>query len=881
MTAPDSSRHVVDRWRQEVRRALPGASPDVVEEVAEHLGSLWQAAVDAGVDPTDADRQTRADLASWRPRGTADSPSPRWLRFSIGWLGELRQAGRLFSASPAFAGGIVGLTALAVAAAVPAFAIAYGLLWRALPYPDGERLAVLWQVQQGEEGQVSLPDFRDLSAADVFEVASALSGGRGSLRVGDEIDRVNGLFADPAAFTMLGARAQLGRLLTADDAGRPNALISDRVWRRRFGAAADIVGRPIWMSGQTYTVVGVLWPGFDFELPVADRFFLERHDLWMVLPPPDPQSQRRDVTNFEALVRLRPGVSLREAQAAVDTVGAQLASSFATTNAGRTFRLTPLRDAVVARMRQPLALGALAALVTLVIALANMITLVTVRLSARHTELAVRHALGAGTLRLRRHILTEHVVLVAAGTALGVGAAQWIVARLLASSAAHLPHPDAITFDGPVLAATAAIGVIVVFTLTVLPLRRGHAADALRKGSRVEGGDRRWRRGLIAVQVGLALTLASAGALVGLSLLRLTSLDPGFAAGGVSAARVTAVASAHAERADVERFVSATVAALDALPGVARAAAGSSLPLSGQSTGTGVTVEGQPLPPSARPGASWEFVTPAYFETLGIAVRSGRTFEPRDRERTGHVTIINEALARLLFPDGNAVGRRLFIGGDDNDPHEIVGVVADVRHYALAEPSDPRVYDLLGQHWGRTVYLVTRAETGQPPLMATTIRRVVAGVDPEAPVFEAATLDDLVARSAAPQVLTAAVAAGLAFAALALALAGVAAMAASAVAQRRREMGVRAALGASPADVFWLMLRESAATVSIGAAVGIAGAVGAAQLLTARVFGLASADALFVVPVVAVALAAAGVASSLPSARAAARSNPVDAMRAE
>jgi putative ABC transport system permease protein len=388
------------------------------------------------------------------------------------------------------------------------------------------------------------------------------------------------------------------------------------------------------------------------------------------------------------------------------------------------------------------------------------------------------------------------------------------------------------------------------------------------------------RRGLIAVQVGLALTLASAGALIGLSLLRLTTLDPGFAARGVSAARVTAVASAHAERADVERFVSTTVAALDALPGVARAAAGSSLPLSGQATGTGVMVEGQPLPPSARPGASWEFVTPAYFDVLGIAVRSGRTFQPGDRERTSHVTIINESLARRLFPLGNAVGRRLFIGGDD-DPHEIVGVVADVRHFALAEPADPRVYDLLGQHWGRTVYLVTRADAGQPPVLATTIRRVVAGIDPEAPVFEAATLDDLVGRSAAPQVLTAAVAAGLAFAALALALAGVAATAASAVAQRRREMGVRAALGAAPADVFWLILRESATTVSAGAAVGIAGAAGAAHLLTARVFGLAGADALFVVPLVALALAAAGVASSLPSARGAARSNPVDAMRAE
>lgn len=881
MATPDPLQPIVDRWTAEVRRAMPDASREAADEVGEHLAAAWHAAVERGLDPDTADDRTREELAAWRAGHERASRGVRVARLTAGWTGDLRQVWRLLGGRPSFAAGIVGLTALGLAAATTTFALAYGLLWRPLPYPDGHRLAVIWQVQQGEEGQVSLPDFRDLAAAPVFDGASALSGGRGSLRVGDGIDRVNALDVDPVAFAVLGARPQIGRLLTAADAGGTSVLISDRLWRSRFAASPDVLGTSIWLSGRTYTVAGVLAPGVDFELPVGGLFMLEQHDLWAVHGPPEAWDLRRDVRRFEALVRLRDGVSFATAQAAVDAMAAGLAAAHPDTNRGRHFRVAPLRDEMVARMRAPLRLAGLAAVATLALALANMIALVSVRMSARRVELAVRHALGAGRLRVRRQLLTEHAVLVAAGTAIGIAAAQRIVAALVASRAAHLPRPDAIRFDAPVLAAAALLAALLVAALSLVPLRQAHHADALRHGGRVEGGRRRSRQVVVAAQVGLALTLASASVLLGLSVVRLRALDPGFRADGVTTARVSAYAADHPGKADVERVVGAVVAQVEAMPGVARAAAGSSLPLSGQATTTSVEAEGHPVTEAERASAGWEVVTPGYFETLGMALRAGRTFTPSDRARAPHVTVINRALADLVFPGENPVGRRVALGGGGDDWHEVIGVVENVRHIALATPPAPRAYDLYGQHWERTVYVVARAADPGAPIATTSLRRAVAVVDPRAPVFETATLDELASRSAAPHLLTAAVAAGLAAAGLLLALAGVVAMSAAAAAERQRELGVRAALGAAPRDLFRMMLRDSGLPVAAGAGAGAAGAFLSGRLLTARAFGVADGDLVTLVPVVAGVLALAAIAAAIPAARRAASVDPLEVMRSE
>jgi predicted permease len=322
---------------------------------------------------------------------------------------------------------------------------------------------------------------------------------------------------------------------------------------------------------------------------------------------------------------------------------------------------------------------------------------------------------------------------------------------------------------------------------------------------------------------------------------------------------------------------------VEALPEVASAGAGSSLPLSGQTSGTSVMAEGETVAPGSRLSAGWQFVTPGYFAALGMTMRSGRDFTADDRANDGHVAIVNETLARTLFPGASAVGRRIAVGGGDaqNDWHEVIGVVADVRHGALGEPPLPRVYDLFGEHWGRTLYVVAQSRTADAAASIGAIRRAVAALDPEVPVFEGATMAELVRRSAAPHRLSATLAAGLALTAVALALAGLYASVAISVAERTREIGIRAALGAAPGDLLRLVLREGAWTAILGGIVGSAGALGASRVVQSQLFNVSSPDVGIVIGLVGLGLVIAAVAAAIPPARRAARADPLTAIRPE
>jgi putative ABC transport system permease protein len=880
MTRAALPEDVVDRWRGEVRRALPEASADLVEEVAQHLAQRWHETRAAGGSIAEADARAHRELAAWRRRPARRPWHPRTLW--DGWASDVRRALRTSRRRPLFAAGMAALIAIAIGGCVAAFAVAYGLLWRPLPYPDGDRLAVLWQIHDGSQGQVSYPDYQDLTAGSLFDATTAISGGTGSLRVDDRIARVNMLDVEPAGLTLLGARPILGRLLGPGDRGTPNVLISHRLWRTRFGADPDIIGRSLWLSGQTFIVVGVLAPDFDFELPVGLNFRLEQQDLWDILDPAASGGSRRDFWSFEVLGRLRPGVTIEAAQRTIDAIGARLSREYPATNAATTFRVAWLSDEIVRAYRRPVLLSGLAALVAFLTALANVLMLASVRLADRQPELAVRQALGAGAFRIRRQLLTEHAVLVAIGAAGGVTLARLIVATMVTSTAAHLPRADAIRLDGPALMVAAILAAIILGALALLPLQRRGRTAALTAGARVAGDGRRPRRWFVAVELALALTLTTGGALLGLSLSRLLAVDPGFRPDGVITLRVSAYSAQHPGRDDVTTFFASVLDGVRNLPAVAAAGAGSSLPLSGQHTGTSVVAEGQTFR-SAGAGltAGWGIVSPGYFTALGMRVVAGRGFTAADLKRDSHVTVINETLARLLFHGTSAVGRRIAVGGDDSDWHEVVGVVADTHYNGLADPPEPRVYDLFGQHWGRTLFVVAHVNGAAPEALLAPIRRVVRGLDPEAPVFQAAAMTDLARQSAAPHRLAAGMALGLALTALLLALAGAYATTAVSVAERTREVGVRAALGAAPRDLVLLVLRDGLWTTAAGAVAGSLGAVAAARLVSAHLFGAQASDAIVVIPAVAIAVGAAAVAATIPAALRAAAVDPLIAMRAD
>ena len=866
------------RWRREARSALRRADDELVEEVAEDACQRWLTAKAEGLTDDDADARVREDLALWR-----DTPIPRRVgrpRLLTGATADVRYAIRSIRAKPMMTVAVVLLMAVAVAATTTAFAIAYGVLWRPLTYPESDRLAVLWQMHRGERSQISYPDYTDLAALPVFDGAAAMMGGRASLRVGESILRVNAIEIEARGFALLGARPLLGRLLAVGDAGQPVAMISHRLWTNALHADPEVIGHTMWLSGRTYTIAGVLERGFDFELPITPTLKLEDHDVWSVLDPRSPFIIRRDASTYEAIARLAPGTRLEDAQRAVDVTGERLARSQASTNAERGFSVVGLKADLVKAARPPLLLACGAAGAALLIALGNLITLTLVRRAERQTELAVRTALGAGAWRLRRQLFIEHLVVATIGSAAGVVVATRATAALVASEAAALPRVDAIRFDWPVQLVAAATTLVIAVVLALCSI--GSGSLALHRGDRTT--TRRARRARVALvtgEVALALALSVGGALVGLSFVRLFATDPGFAPAGVAVVRMSAFQPRYAGLPQVEAYVADAIRRVTQAPGVLRAAAGSSLPLSGQSTGTGLAVEGRPTEPSARQLAGWQFVTPGYFDTLGMRLVKGRDFNEADRRHEGHVTILNETLARTLFPAEDPIGKRITTGGNTqtDDWHTIIGVVSDVHHHALDQAPEPRLYDLFGQHWGRTVYILARAKTGEGGALLTDIRAAIRQADAEAVVFDATTMTSLVDRSAAPYRLAAALGTVLALAAVVLALVGVYAVTAASVTDRTREIGVRAALGASPRDLVRMILREGAAIAAIGTAAGLAGAVVASRLLHSQLFGVRLADVTLLIPVASAAVLAVAIAATLPAALRASRLDPLLAMR--
>ena len=871
------------RWRREARRAIPHADVDLVEEVAQHAHQLWLSAVQEGANRSEADARAARELRGWAdvrvPSRAARSAMP-W----SGWGADARYAVRSLRVRPLFTVGAILLASIAVMANVAAFAIAYGILLRPLPYPDSDRLAVVWQMRGAEQGQISFPDFADIRQVSVFDASAVLSGGRGSLRIGDAIERVNVLAVESSGYALLGATPFLGRLLNESDSGQPVIMISHRVWRAHLASDPHVIGRVLWLSGRDYTVVGVMAPGFDFELPITPTLRLEQHDIWSVFDRNAPFVNRRDVSSYEALVRLAPGATIDQAQAAVDAIGQRLASEQAATNRDRSFRVASLKEEVVGSARRPLLLASVAGAVALTVALANLVTLGLLRLSDRSAELAIRQALGAGAFRLRRQLFTENTLVASTGAVLGVSASAYLLHGLLANESLNLPRVDAVRVDMPVQLFAAGLTLLIAISLTVLPLRLRANDTALRGGGRVAGSSlRRTRDVTVAAQLALAVALSTGGALLGLSLYRLLAIDPGFTTSGVAAVRVSAYAARYPTREAVRTFFESVIASTSSLPAVRAAAAGSSLPLSGQTSGTSVQAEGQPVLPGSRQSAGWQFVTSGYFDTLGMTIRSGRDFVAEDLSHDGHVTIINEALARSLFGTRDPVGQRIAVGGGDasGDWHEVIGVVADVRHHALDQAPVPRVYDLFGEHWGPTLFVVVRSRGVDASAIIPALRRTIHGLDVEAPVFEAATAEALVAKSAAPRRLSALLAMFISAAAVLLAMIGVYAAASAAVAERTREIGIRAALGAAPSELRRLVVREGSIVAAAGATAGVAGSVIAARLLAAQLFGVASGDVVLLIPVITALLLLVAIAALLPAALRAARVDPLIAIRAE
>ncbi len=780
------------------------------------------------------------------------------------------------------------LLTLGIGAATAAFSVAWGVLARPLPFPDADRLATLWDVQddRGIPQQVSYPDLEDIRAVAPFTDTVALGSGRATLTAGGEVARVNLVEAEPALLPMLGGRTLAGRLPAASDAGQPVAVISHRLWTGMLQRDPDAVGRALSLSGRTFTIIGVLAGPVDFELPVGaaslgQGFRIEDVDVWMPLDPSDELASSRAITTYEALVKLPAGGSVASAARVLDTIAQRLAAAHPDTNRGRTFRIIPLRRQMVAGSVTPIGMALAGGILILLIACVNLASLFLGDLPARRLDFALREALGAGRARLLRQAAIESLMLSAAGGAAGILLARALVAAF--EAAIELPRVSAIRFDLSVVLFAVIAAFAAGCAARLLPVARiGGAAAGLRPStSRYATSAPTVRRLLVAVQLAFALVLAVAAVLLGMSLRHLHAIDAGFGAKDALTFRTSAYPASYPDKADVMRFFDAVIDQIHALPGMDRVAAGSSLPLSGSGTGTSVAVEGGPVRMADRPTAGWQMVTPGYFEAAGIALRRGRDFTAADRDRQPHRVVISETLARRLFPSEDPIGRRIALGPDDpvTDWHEVIGVVADVRHASLTEAPAPRAYDLFGQHWSRTMYVVARGDR-DPNAAAPAVRETVRRIDPTAPVFDVRSLADLRARATAPRTASTVLAAGIAAVGLWLACTGVFGLVAASVAARTREIGIRRALGSSNAGVLRLIVRETAGLAAGGLAGGLVLSLAASRIVQSQLVGVTASSPTVFAGVLATLAGAAAVATLIP-ARRAIRVDPATALRIE
>ncbi|MET0397799.1 MAG: ABC transporter permease [Longimicrobiaceae bacterium] len=877
---------------------------EVDEEVRFHLDMRTEALVRAGMPEAEARARAGTEFGdvdeARRSLCRAEEGMERGRRRSE-WLAELGQdlafGARQLRLRPGFAAAAVLTLALGIGANTAVFSIVDATLLRGLPYPAAERLVRLsnrWNDEPaGDLSPAEFFDYRDRlrspEAVGAYAVASANLTGDG------EPERLRAGYLSAGVIPALGVAPAAGRAFSAgEDApgGDGVAVLSHGLWTRRFGASPEVLGRRLLLDGAPRVVVGVMPAGF--RLP---RDLEEGEDTEVFLPlalGPELAAQRG--SHFlEGVARLRPGTTVAAADREIAAVAAGFSRDYPDDYPAEmrfAAGMVPLREAVLGRTRPVLAplLGAVA--LVLLIACANVANLLLVRVDGRRRELAVRAALGAGRGRLVRQLLAEAALLAGLGGGIGVLLAAWAVRAVPLLEMAELPSAGPVRMDPAVLGFALGASLLSLLVFGVAPAlhaSRGQVHASLKENGRSGTGGvrrRRFRSALVAGEVALAVVLLLGAGLLVRSLAALYGVDPGFRTGGVLTLRVSLPESGYPDDARVVGAFREMLRRVGDVPGVDAAGAVTNLPLASTLGDLNFEMEGQPVPDGAvSPRADWQAVTPGYLRALGMQVLAGRGIEARDDERAPGAVVINESLARRYWPGRSPLGARFTLGGEAGPGMvTVVGVVRDVRHAALGEPPRAEMYVPHAQFrfWnggGAARSLTLAVHTpGDPARLAGPVREAIRALDPELPLADVRTLDQVRGESVARPRFLALLLGAFAAVALVLAVVGIYGTLAYLVAQRTYEMGVRMALGARPASIRRLVVGQGMAMTLAGVAVGVAAALGLTRLLAHLLYGVTATDAAtFVVVPVGLALAA-GVAAYVP-ARRATRVDPLVALR--
>ena len=766
----------------------------------------------------------------------------------MNWLQDLRFGFRVLLKSPGYSLLTIAVLALGIGATTAIFTVFYAVLLKPLPYHQPDRLYRLYETfgPRGAMGTVSVPNLKDWRDQTSGLDLMAFELGSRSLQDASNAERVRSCAVEARQFQILGAQPLLGRTFTADEdpASKP-VLISEALWRKRFGSEAGIIGRSIQLDGAAHKVIGVM--PLSFEFPPTSR---DPIGVWVPLVFPELALRARGNHSYFALARLRPGVEFSKANDEMKSIAARLARLYPNEQTGRSIKMVPLAEDTHSAIAQPLYILIGAVAVVFLISGTNLANLLLARSASRAAEVSVRAALGASRGRLIYQFLIESSLLAAAGAIMGLLVAQVGLDLILRFGADYIPRASSITINAPVLIFLTALSVLTGVGFGLIPAIRVSNANlgiAMRESSNrsVSGGSPNLRRVLVGAQIALAFLLLIGAGLLLRTLLNLKSISPGF----VTENHLTMKLSLPAVRynsSNTGRFYEQLTDRVRALPGVNGAGLINLLPLDDWGFNGEFAIVGRP--PSQRgqaPFAEYRMVTPGYFEAMGIPVLQGRDFSRRDPDGKLTVAIINEKLAGKYFPNQNPIGQRLQL--DDKLTQEIVGVVRSVHSIALNQDTTPEIYVLASQSpnpaWVASMDFVVSAKL-PPETLVQSVRGILQELDPGLPVFKVRTLEQVVDDSMGSRNLIFYLIVAFAGLALTLALAGVYGVISYLVTARTREFGLRLALGAPRLTLVNLVLGESLILVFGGLIVGALGAFGLSRVLESFLHNVSPADPL-------------------------------------
>jgi predicted permease len=792
---------------------------------------------------------------------------------------DVRGALRLLLRAPGFSAVVILTLALAIGATTSVFSVVRGLLLKPLPYRDPGKLVRLHNTWASGKGTISLAEYReDYEHLTKLSSVAAWGYGGGSLAGATSSEHIGFGRATSSLLSVLGVQPALGRWFTRDEEEPGNSavvVLGHALWQRRFGGDPAVVGQTVQISGRPFRIVGVL--ADELELP-------ESFDAWRPLPFPADRlgAQNRSSRFLRVIGRLAKGATLADLRSEMEVVSARLRTAYPDVyprDAQFKMGAFPLLGEMVGSVRLTLWMLFAAVVLVLVMACANIGNLMLARGTARERELAVRAALGAGRSRLVRQMLVESVILALVGGSVGVFVAIWGVDLLLALGPLDLPRVRHVRVDGLVLAFALGISLVSGILFGLLPALAATETklqEALRGSSAsAPPRPRRLRRALVAADVALALVLVSGAALLLRSFARVTQTDPGFRPAGA----ITLLAGMPGDEAHLRRVFRSVLQQLRDLPGTTVAGGIDYQPLTGVANDNTFEIDGRTVPAGAQPpDEEIRVVTDGWFEAMSIPLIAGRLPKQTDTPDSGPVVFVNKAFAKKYWSVDAALGQRLRLS---TDPRwwTVVGVVGDVREFGLDADIRPTMYVPFDQMPNDTLNLVVRSHLPAPEVLRKA-QDMLFAADPRGSAYQARPLSDMLAASLAQRAFALTLLHG--FAALALVLAGLGlyGVLAYTVAQRTREIGVRMALGARPAQALALVARESAAVVSVGLLVGFAGALVAARLFAGLLFGIGPADPLALTASVVV-LGSVALPATLLPARRASRVDPVVALRAE